>query len=1370
MIKEKISDWDSEKKQITLMRRFVVFSVILFLSIFTAGSAAFVFSMRQTINDNKDNELRRALEIERIKLENSVNSEIAIVLKMADSPLIRRYFSDPGNSELKKIAFEEIAAYRRAFSAQSVFWVNDTDKMFYFDDIEPYLLETENPDNYWYPMTLYETELYNFNINYNPDLKITNLWVNVPIRDDNGKPIGMMGTGIALSTFLEMLYKNNAGKTDIFFFNAAGEITGAKDAELVAKKKTIGEKFSNTNGNIIASAKNLKAEQIQTLNFSWGKIAIGTVPLLKWYSAAVLPNSIDDYYNAMTMLFIVMLIVIAMVFIVCNAVIARLLRPLRKAMLGMEISYRTTEYDLMKYRLTSKSLGIAHWDMDVIEKDPVNPQNIFIWSKEFRHMLGFSDENDFPNLLKSWSSRLHPDDYERTMNAFAAHISDRTGKTPYDLEYRMMLKNGDYRNFHAFGSTKRNDEGAPLRVAGAIQDITDRIKIHETLTHRESLLNTLNAMDVMLLSHKDKTLDETMGESLGPVADAMHLDYIVVYQMLNLENTRYFGQTYRWSKKKKGFVPLDNELKTLPNIPVIEKWTALLLQGSVLNIYADNMTDEEKAFLSVFGVKSMLLAPVFINEELWGGVSFQDHTSDRTFDYDGIRFLSSAARLCAHAIIRNDKTKSAEKAFEMLKRRDIMLDAVNHATALLLNSDIDSFEAILQQSMRILTETLQVDSMHIWKNYSAEGSLCCKQLYKWITGAPLIQNNEFTADIFYDKSASEWEKKLSTGDCINGLVRDMAPETQAMLNPQGVLSILAIPVFIKDLFWGFIGFDDCRSERIFTKEEESILRSGSLLIANALLKHEMYLNIRDTSVKLETALEHATAASRAKSDFLASMSHEIRTPINTIIGMTVIGKNTEDIDRKNYALSKIEDASSHLLGVINDILDMSKIEANKLELSPVEFHLDRMIQKLVTVINFRVEEKNQLFTVNVDKKLPHFIIGDDQRLTQVIMNLLSNAVKFTPEKGEISLNVYFASESGGIIELRIEVTDNGIGMTAGEKEKLFHAFVQADSGINRKFGGTGLGLVISKQIIERMNGEIWVESEPDRGTRFTFTVKVQRGTKGPLSLLATGVSWENVRILVVDDMAETREQFRDLFVSLNIKCDTAADGFEAYKMLEEQGQYDIYFIDWRMPGMDGIELTRRIKTHKGDGVSVVIMITSTDWDFIKNDALNAGVNKHLIKPLSSSMITDCVNECLTYEYDDMSDIKSSGMFEGKKLLLVEDIEINRNIIILLLEYTGLIIDCAENGKEALDMIEAAPDKYDIVFMDLQMPQIDGLEATRLIRALPALQGVALPIIAMTANVFKDDIENCLAAGMDDHLGKPIDVDVMFAKLRKYLIK
>jgi CheY-like chemotaxis protein len=491
--------------------------------------------------------------------------------------------------------------------------------------------------------------------------------------------------------------------------------------------------------------------------------------------------------------------------------------------------------------------------------------------------------------------------------------------------------------------------------------------------------------------------------------------------------------------------------------------------------------------------------------------------------------------------------------------------------------------------------------------------------------------------------------------------------------------------------------------------------------------------------------------------------------MNSIIGMTAIGKKAKSLDDKNYAFNRIGSASSHLLGVINDVLDMAKIEANKLELSDIEYNLDRVLQKIINIVIFRMDEKEQNFTANVDNNIPRFVIGDDQRLAQVITNLMSNAIKFTPEGGKIHLEVSLAGEIEGNCELRIEVSDSGIGISPEQQEKLFEAFEQAESGTSRKFGGTGLGLVISKNIVELMGGMIWVESDLGKGAKFIFTVKVKRGKMNTRSLLAPGVNWETLRILAVDDDPEILKHFKNIFDPLNITCDVAVDGTDACNCIEEHGEYDIYFIDLRMPGMDGFELTRRIKARKNGRPSVVIMITAADWGEIKNDASDAGVDKHLLKPLFSSTIVDSINECLGIEgnqYDET--VHKDDSFAGKRMLLAEDVEINREILMALLEDTELIIDCAENGKEALDMVEAAPLKYDIIFMDLQMPIMDGLEATRRIRALPAMQSVDLPIIALTANVFKEDVEACLAAGMDAHLGKPIDIDNVFVILRKYL--
>jgi CheY-like chemotaxis protein len=302
-----------------------------------------------------------------------------------------------------------------------------------------------------------------------------------------------------------------------------------------------------------------------------------------------------------------------------------------------------------------------------------------------------------------------------------------------------------------------------------------------------------------------------------------------------------------------------------------------------------------------------------------------------------------------------------------------------------------------------------------------------------------------------------------------------------------------------------------------------------------------------------------------------------------------------------------------------------------------------------------------------------------------------------------------------------------------------------------------------------MGGNIWVQSEPGLGSTFAFTARLKRGADEPCALLNPDVSWDNVRILVVDDDPDIREYFRETSAKIRISCDIAESGADALRIIEQGGAYDIYFIDWKMPGMDGIETSARIRKLNADK-SVVIMISSTDWNQIHDDAQKAGVNNFLSKPIFRSDIVDCLNQCLGSP--SVSGVKKreeeDGSLAGYCILLVEDVEINREIALALFEPLGLAVDCAENGVEAVRMFQAAPEKYDAIFMDIQMPEMDGYEATRIIRALDNPRARSLPIIAMTANVFREDVEKCLSIGMDDHIGKPLDFEELKLKLHKYL--
>ncbi|MDR3294615.1 MAG: response regulator [Clostridiales Family XIII bacterium] len=727
-----------------------------------------------------------------------------------------------------------------------------------------------------------------------------------------------------------------------------------------------------------------------------------------------------------------------------------------------------------------------------------------------------------------------------------------------------------------------------------------------------------------------------------------------------------------------------------------------------------------------------------------------------------VGFFIGCVILFQNRIYLAEKEKADNAGLEIAKQ-DELLHVAHLVATMLLTAEKDQFDEMLQKSMELLARNTGVQRVYVWKNRMIHHSLHYFQEFEWLDPAIPHPATVRALDGFsYIESIPAWEEKFAGEQIINGPLSSLSAQERERLAPYGIASVLVVPVFLQSSFWGFVSFDDCGKERTFSEDEVKILCSGSLLMANAVSRNEM------TNFLIK-AREDALSSTQAKSDFLANMSHEIRTPINAVIGMTAIGKTSSDVERKDYAFLKIEEASAHLLGVINDILDMSKIEANKFELSSTEFSFEKMLRRVINVVNFRADEKRQKFTVHIDNAIPDALIGDDQRLAQVIANLLGNAVKFTPERGSANLSAYFVKEEQRLCTIQIEVSDTGIGISEAQQARLFHSFEQAESGTSRKFGGTGLGLAISRRIVEMMGGEIWVESELEKGATFVFTVQILRSGKRRASLLDPALKPENIRVLAADHDPDIRKYFEDLALRMGILCDTAADGAGALALMEGHGAYSICFADWKMPGMDGVALTRRIK-RLDPKLPVVLMLSAAEWGSIESEAKSAGVDRFLLRPLFPSAIADLINECVgAGKLAPMEDpAQKTDCFQSYRLLLVDDMATNREIVTVLLKPTLLKIDCAENGAVAVQMFRDAPDRYDMVFMDVQMPEMDGYEATRQIRAVDVPAAKQIPIIAMTANVFREDVERCLAAGMDDHMGKPLDFDDVLAKLRTYL--
>lgn len=555
----------------------------------------------------------------------------------------------------------------------------------------------------------------------------------------------------------------------------------------------------------------------------------------------------------------------------------------------------------------------------------------------------------------------------------------------------------------------------------------------------------------------------------------------------------------------------------------------------------------------------------------------------------------------------------------------------------------------------------------------------------------------------------------------------------------------------------------------------SIMGLVTMLIGSYIV-FMIYRTFHEMTRSIKKAKDAAESTAKTKSDFLANMSHEIRTPMNAIIGMTHLTLQTDLNESQKDYLSKIQSSGNHLLGIINDILDFSKIEAGKLSIEKTKVHFDEVLQNLINFIGDKATQKNLEILFDLDERLPKELIGDPLRIGQILINYLNNAIKFT-EQGEILVSIKLMERITGKYIVKFEVKDSGIGLSEEQRSKIFQSFQQADTSTTRQYGGTGLGLAISKRLANLMGGDVGVESEKGLGSTFWFTAELDASSslEGEVQMDPTV---KNLRVLIADDSENARLVLMEMLRSLSFRVDVCKSGEEVLETLKKQNRslkdpYDILFLDWKMEGIDGFETAREVQSLGLVKIPKMIMVTAYGKEDLKRKVAEVGVEVVLPKPFTQSLLFNAAHKVLGKGARMQRRIdkkphwqENLGAIQGAQVLLVEDNPMNQQVAFELLKSGGLEVEIVENGAQAVDRVSRKA--YDLVLMDMQMPVMDGVTATRKIRSELHKSKEDFVIIAMTANAMQVDVEHCLNAGMNDHIAKPIDPDLMFDTILKWV--
>ena len=557
------------------------------------------------------------------------------------------------------------------------------------------------------------------------------------------------------------------------------------------------------------------------------------------------------------------------------------------------------------------------------------------------------------------------------------------------------------------------------------------------------------------------------------------------------------------------------------------------------------------------------------------------------------------------------------------------------------------------------------------------------------------------------------------------------------------------------------------SQRIFM----TLLSCASVLIILTVIFLRYFSITRSQMNELEKARQAALEANKAKSEFLANMSHDIRTPMNAIVGMTAIAAAHID-DRKQVenCLRKITLSSKHLLGLINDVLDMSKIESGKLTLTTEQISLKEVVEGIVNIMQPQVKTKKQTFDIHVENILTENVWCDGVRLNQVLLNLLSNATKYTPEGGSIHLSLFEENSPKGerYVRIYIKVKDNGIGMSPDFLKRIYESYSRADGARIHKTEGAGLGMAITKYIVDAMEGTIDIQSEPDKGTEFLLMFDFEKAAAMEMDMVLP--SWN---MLVVDDDELLCKTAMEALKSIGIKAEWTLSGEKAIELVNQRHKkrddYQIILLDWKLPGMNGIQVAKEIRRNLGDDVPI-LLISAYDWSEFEAEAREAGISGFISKPLFKSTLYHALRQYMDSETEHDQTSDQDINLSGRRILLAEDNELNWEVARELLSDLGVELDWAEDGRICVDKFQTSPQGYyDIILMDIRMPHMTGYEATQAIRGLDHPDALSVPIIAMSADAFSDDIQHCLECGMNAHIAKPIDIMELTRLLKRYFV-